>query len=408
MARTNNSHSPLWTQPKSQLDKYDEQVANLDDAELLEALGANRTGKGRTGYSLRALWRAHFYSYQKGLASTSELQRELEDSFELRIWCGFWLKAPSRTTLNRFGRALSLYPDLVEKTGAGLTGKVKKLRPDFGMETGADASFIPANSNGNRPKGKHSDKDARLGFRNRAQRIGDPAELGFGYHLHLIGDTKYGLPISVFVRPANEHENRLLPQYIVHAQEQHPWFNPRSVSADKGYDGNPNADYLRSKGIIPVIAIKKNRKNELFDGIYTGEGVPTCTGKVPMTYVRTDRKTGQRLYKCAGCPLAKKKRGGLRTCDQESWEDPNRNPRLFGTLPRNSKEFKELLGRRWNIEHIFKSLKEHKRLTRHYVRGMPQIRLHCLMSVLAFQAKALWSLQQGREDEMRWMVRKVA
>ena len=49
-----------------------------------------------------------------------------------------------------------------------------------------------------------------------------------------------------------------------------------------------------------------------------------------------------------------------------------------------------------------------RRLTRHYVRGMPQIRLHCLMSVLAFQAKALWDLQQGREDEMRWMARKAA
>ena len=380
----------------------------MDDAELLEALKANRTGKGRTGYSIRALWRAHFYSYQEGLASTNKLQEELEDSEELRHWCGFWLKAPSRSTLHCFVRNVTLHWGLVEKTLAGTTGKIKKLKPDFGREAGADASFVPTNSNGNRPKEKLSDKDASVGFRNRAQRIGDPAELGFGYHLHLIGDTKYGLPIAVFVRPAGEHENKLLPQYIVHAQEQHPWFNPRSVSGDKGYDGNPNADYLRSKGIIPVIAIKKNRKNELFDGIYTEDGVPVCTGKVPMTYVRTDRKTGQRKYKCAGCPLAKKKRNGLRTCDEEAWEDPRRNPRLFATLPRESKEFKELLGRRWNIEHIFKSLKESKRLTRHYVRGMPQIRLHCLMSVLAFQAKALWDLQQGREDEMRWMVRKAA
>ena len=380
----------------------------MDDEDLLKALAEPRHSTGRTGYSIRALWRAHVYRYQEGLDSASELHRKLEDNFELRIWCGFWLKAPSRTTLNRFIRGLSFHPDLVEKALAGLTGGIKKLRPDFGMEAGADASFVRTNSNGKRPEEKRSDKDARWGFFHRAQSKGDEAELGFGYHLHLIGDTKYGLPIAIFVRPANEHESPLLPQYIEHAQQQHPWFNPRSVSADKGYDGNPNNDYLRSKGIIPVIAIKKTPKNRLVDGIYTHDGVPTCTGKVPMTYVCTDPKTGQRKYKCAGCPLAKKKKGGLRSCDEESWEDPNRNPRLFGTLPRNSKEFKELLGRRWNIEHIFKSLKESKRLTRHYVRGMRQIRLHVLMSVLAFQAKALWDLQQGREDEMRWMVRKVA
>ena len=407
MARTNNSHSPLWTQPKSQLDKYAEQLANLDDAELLEALGENRTGKGRTGYPLRALWRAHFYSYQENLASTNKLQEKLEEDFELRLWCGFWLKAPSRATLQRFVRNVTLRWGLVEKMLAGTTGGIRKRKPDFGMEAGADATYVPSTSNGNNPQGKHGDQDASLGFRNRAQRIGDPAELGFGYHLHLIGDTKYGLPIAIFVRPAGEHENPLLPQYIVHAQEQHPWFNPRSLSADKGYDSRKNHDYLRSKGIIPVIPTRRTPKNRLVDGTYTHEGVPVCTGKVPMTYVRTNRKTGQRLYKCAGCPLAKKKRGGLRSCDEESLEDPERNPRLFGTLPYNSKEFKELYGRRWNIEHIFKSLKESKRLTRHYVRGMPQIRLHCLMSVLAFQAKSLWDLQQGREDEMRWMVRKA-
>ena len=53
-------------------------------------------------------------------------------------------------------------------------------------------------------------------------------------------------------------------------------------------------------------------------------------------------------------------------------------------------------------------MKESRRLERHCVRGLRQIRLHATMSVLAFQATSLVRLQAGEANHMRWMVRKVA
>ena len=63
---------------------------------------------------------------------------------------------------------------------------------------------------------------------------------------------------------------------------------------------------------------------------------------------------------------------------------------------------------RQSVERGFKSLKESRRVERHCVRGLRKVALHAAMSVLAFQATALIHLLAGQQDELRWMVRKVA
>ena len=101
-------------------------------------------------------------------------------------------------------------------------------------------------------------------------------------------------------------------------------------------------------------------------------------------------------------------RTGVKHCEDEVWEDPARNVRLFGDLRRDSREWRDLYAKRRAIERTFKSLKQSRRLERHCVRGLRKVTLHCLMAVLAYQATALVSAQQGRVVWMRWMVPKVA
>ena len=60
------------------------------------------------------------------------------------------------------------------------------------------------------------------------------------------------------------------------------------------------------------------------------------------------------------------------------------------------------------MERVFKSIKESRRLERHCVRGMRQIRLHDMMSCMAFITTALVRVMEGQSDQMRWMVREVA
>ena len=128
-----------------------------------------------------------------------------------------------------------------------------------------------------------------------------------------------------------------------------------------------------------------------------------------MEYVRSDPEKGH-LYRCRteGCHLKDSKRGGIRHCDTEVWEDPTQNIRLFGVLRRDSKEWKALYAKRQAIERVFKSMKESRRLERHCIRGLRQVTLHAMMSALAFQATVLVRLWAGDVGLMRWMVRKVA
>ena len=128
-----------------------------------------------------------------------------------------------------------------------------------------------------------------------------------------------------------------------------------------------------------------------------------------MEYIESDPEKGH-LYRCRaeGCHLKDSKRGGIRHCDTEVWEDPTQNLRLFGVIRRDSQEWRNLYSQRQAIERVFKSLKESRRLERHCVRGLRQITLHAAVSVLAFQATALVRVLAGEAAMMRWMVRRVA
>ena len=118
-----------------------------------------------------------------------------------------------------------------------------------------------------------------------------------------------------------------------------------------------------------------------------------------LLYARVD---GQSAFDLAGTV-----RGGSHNCADEVWEDPSKDIRLFGVIRRDGPEWKDLYDKRQAIERVFKSMKESRRLERHCVRGLRQIRLHAMMSALAFQATALVRVLTGEADWMRWMVRKI-
>lgn len=177
----------------------------------------------------------------------------------------------------------------------------------------------------------------------------------------MVADVRHGVPLAVIVTTAKDNDSPLLPSLVSKALGLFPWLSPVYAVADRGYDSQANHKYLMDQGIIPVIAIRrkppgrKTPDDGLIDGIYTHEGVPTCAARVPMEFVRQDPDKGW-LYRCAGCHLKGSMRGGVRHC----------------------------------------------------VRGLAQVRLHSLMSVLAYQATVLIALQEGRWASMRWQVPKVA
>ncbi len=378
--------------------------SSLDDAALLDRLQEYRP-TGRQGYELKVLWRAYVGSFILNLPHTNALIRRLEDDDDFRALCGF--KAlPHRTTFNRFIRRLSHHADLVEAVFAKLTDELKAMLPDLGEEVAVDSTTVRSHCNPNRKR--ISDPEASWTAKNSTQAKTGGKEWHHGYKVHMVADANYGVPLGLLVTTAKRGDTKELPAIITHAEALLPWFSPRAVIADRGYDSMANHQHLLSKGILPVIHIRGNAHRGLKTDIHTSAGVPTCLGQIPMRYVRSDPVKG-RLYRCAGCHLAGTIRGGAhQACDDEVWQDPNENIRVFGAIRRDGPEWKDLYAKRQAIERVFKSMKESRRLERHCVRGLRQITLHALMSALAFQATALVRLRDGQEEWMRWMVRKVA
>ena len=382
----------------------------LDDDPLIQRLAAYRW-TGRRGYRLRSLWRAYVASFYLNLPHTNALIRRLAEDGALRKLCGFHGRLPHRSTFNRFIQRLSLHPDLVAVALNGLTESIREFLPDLGEVIAIDSTVVRTHSNPNRRT--VSDPDASWTAKNKAGAPGGK-EWSFGYKAHMVADAKHGIPLDMLVTTAKVNDSPVLPNLVDSMLSLFPWLKPKYAVADRGYDSQANHKYLMGQGIIPVIAIRRkppgwNNPDDdgLVDGVYTYDGVPTCLGKVPMEFVRQDPERG-RLYRCAGCHLKDSTKGGVRHCDIEVWEDPWQNLRLFGAIPRRSPEWDAIYAMRQAIERVFKSLKENRRLERHCVRGLAQIRLHCMMAVLAYQATVLVALQEGRRSSMLWQVSKVA
>ena len=80
---------------------------------------------------------------------------------------------------------------------------------------------------------------------------------GYGTKLHLICDGE-GTPIAVAVGPGQEHETQ---QAIPLLEEATAWpEQPAKVAGDKGYSAGWLREWLRERGIEPVIAHQKKEK----------------------------------------------------------------------------------------------------------------------------------------------------
>ena len=295
---------------------------------------------------------------------------------------------------------------------AELTRQLRAALPGFGDRVAVDSTTVRTHSNPNRKL--VSDPDASWTKKNSADaKDSDGKEWVWGFKYHAMACATHDIPIIGFTTTAKRNDSPELPHLLDRAEAAHSWFAPKYVIADRGYDSKNNHRVVLDRGATPIIHIKnilKNRKQpqeRLSEGIYTYEGVPTCMGQIPMKYVRSDPKRGH-LYRCSreGCHL--KNRKGVRYCHDEHWVNRKDDPRRFGPIRRDSRQWKNLYRLRQSIERVFKSLKQSRRLETHYTRGIKKISLHCAMSVLAYQATALAHLRAGESEYLRWMVRKVA
>lgn len=306
-------------------------------------------GRGPKGYPARVLLNIFISSYYLNCDSIAATVRALQDNPSLANVCGVIGTVPSRPTLSRFFQRLSQHRELIQRELTRLTDRLADRLPEFGLNVAIDSTTVHTHSNPDKPI--ISDPDAS--WTAKQYNPGSQKKRWvFGYKLHLAVDEHYELPVVGYVTTASSPDSDHLLPLVENATAAFPWFHPRSVIADKGYDALINykclIDVFQTAPIIPMRAMRRG---------------------------------------------AKKRR-------------PGTEARTIGVIPRNSKDWKSLYARRTAVERVFGRLKEHRRLERHCYRGPAKITAHCLLSVLTLQAKALAQIETS--GELRECLRKVA
>lgn len=398
---------------------------SLDLDALFAAIGKPYT-TGRRGYGVRAMFRSHIARYILDVQYVTDWREELATNPALATICGFYGSVPSEATFSRFNAKLAKCTDLTLALNQQLVDAIKSRvdllhakdpakYPKFGTETSIDSTAIPAYSRPKRhPDAKKTarkrrpvgDKDAEWGKRHKADSPTGEMVWYYGYKEHILSDAHYEVPIALSTTTAKPNDIKELKPLFVQAEQRFSWFEPEYLMADKGYDGEDIHRFIRSKGTVGVIAIRKpTAQDGMYDGIFNADGEPTCMGMVGMEYVRTDPKTKSQLWRCRpeGCHLLLSGTKAITRCDSEEWFDPDLNPRVLTDIPRNSRKFKWLYSKRWSSERIFSSLKHSRLLEDHRYRGAKKVESHANVSVMAFLATVLTHLRQDDVDVMNWM-----
>lgn len=373
---------------------------------------------GRKGYDLKDLLVVHLARYFMDTEYVAHWITDLIDNPALASICRLRGKVPSESTMCRFNQKLtqisSEYNDFADRFVNAVRDHLHQLHtadpdnyPPVGVEVAIDASATQAFSNPNKKvkDGGKSDKDAAWGKRHKANSPDDMVWY-FGYKMHAIVDANYEFPIVWSTTTAKHNDLRQLRPLYEGAKATFSWYGPKYLLGDKGYDSEAIHRYLRKQGTDGIIPPRKpTAKDGLYDGLYNADGDPTCMGVVGMEYIKTDPVNGKHLYRCRveGCDLKTKGIKGLVHCDSEFWFDPDDNPRILGTIPRNTKEYKRLYRKRWSVERDFAIFKESRLLEKHHYRGLAKVQTHVTSVAISFLATMLAHLRRGDVDHMAAM-----
>lgn len=151
-------------------------------------------------------------------------------------------------------------------------------------------------------------------------------EYTYGWKLHLLVDCEYELPIAANISPGNVHDVTRASNVLSEARYTYHRFHPHYLMADKGYSSSAFISLVSKQyWASPIVKIHPNHKKLL-----------------------------------------------------NKW-------RPVTSMP----EWQALYQQRTSVERTFSRLKEQRALNHLTTRGLRKVTVHCYLSMIALQAKAL-------------------
>ena len=348
---------------------------------------------GRPSTDPEVVVRLFLIQAMDGISHVRELMRQVQVNLAYRWFIGYRLdeKLPDHSTLYKALDRLGddVFNELFERSIA----QCKRSGLIEGRVLHVDATTIRADLDRNRVgKPDSPDPDARFGhFPNK--------KLEPGYKQHTVADGKSRVIVSLSVTPANVSEHDEALDVIDDALKRLD-SGPEAVCADAAYASGNNSAALEERGIRFVSPPPKARTytgDKYFtveDFVYDEKrDVFTCpAGSVLKCLGKVKARPNQRLYAglrsvCRKCKLKDK-------CTQSSRRQlkvgVNHAALVRLRADSRTESFKKLYRSRAPvIEGIFGEAKQWHGLRRAWRRGLPKMRMQCLLIAAVINFKRL-------------------
>ena len=307
----------------------------LDDEPLLAHL-AGPTRRGPKGYAMRVLWQCFVAKHRLGVHSTDAMIRALHDNPYLAAVCG--IDSPDAVPhKSTFSRFFAKLAS--DQVSLRMVKDVSRRLVRHHYATlpgfGQRVAIDSTTLKGWVNGGKGKKVDPDAGWSVKKGTQG-VKEYVFGYKLHLLVDAEYELPIAANVSAGNVHDVLRASNVLSEARFTYSKFHPRYVLADAGYS---------SAALHHVIVAQ-----------YTA---------TPVIDLNPKHK-----------------------------RDRTRRDGFYG-----SPEWKAIYKQRQAVERAFSRLKGQRALNNIRVRGLRKTTVHCYLSLIAMQARAIASNSQHLRAE---------
>ena len=408
---------------------------NLPDEKLMRKLESNRK-KGRDDYPVRAMWNSMLAGIVFEHKGIEPLRRELKRNPSLLEICGFNIfkkgeVVPTASAYTRFLKSLLKEHMLITEMFNNLVEECKNILPGFGKNLALDGKAIPsfAVKSGSSPDDNRGDHDANWG-KHVYSGIGNDGKLWekvkswFGYTLHLLIDSDYGLPVNFTVTRASMSEIKIAPVLIESTRKCHPKLiaGTQYLSGDRGYDTTNIVSRLWDNySIKPIIDIKNMWKDpdntKMLPGydnvVYNFKGVISCycpktNKKKEMAYGGFEKDRKALKYKCPAKAYGYECRGREKCPAKSGLRIPlTLDRRIFTPVARSSYKWKTLYKKRTAVERVNSRLDVSFGFENHTIRGQKKMSMRVSLAFIIMLSLAVGWTKEGRPDLIRSLVRSA-
>ena len=218
----------------------------------------------------------------------------------------------------------------------------------------------------------------------------------FGYRYHLLADVDYELPIDYTVTKASKGEREQLINQL-NRLDQNKIEKIKTLSADKGYDGEELIKKIKGYGIKPIIDIRnkwkdgeKTRQYKDTNIVYTYNGdvyyVDEFGKENPMKYLGYDKVKDKLRYVYNGKVYS---------------IELSADERIFTPIARNCNKWKKIYNKRTALERINGRLDRDFNLENNKVRGLKKATVIIDIMMIGMMAMAKGHIINNKPENLR-------